>query len=88
MLAREGLLAYILFVTIPHQTVVNAEGKPVAVQIAWKDFLEIQQRLEEVQEEAPSPAWREELHSRAEEIDTGKVQLIEGEAFLEQLRAL
>lgn len=74
--------------TIPHQTLVNAEGKPVAVQIAWEDFVQIQQRLEEDQEEALSPVWREELHSRAEEIDMGKVQLIEGEAFLEQLRAL
>lgn len=74
--------------TIPHQTLVDANGQPVAVQIPWEDFQQIQRRLEQDEDSEISTRWRQELHRRSEEIDSGRVQLIEGEAFLERLRTL
>jgi hypothetical protein len=35
-----------------------------------------------------SQEWREELHSRADDIDSGRVQLVDGEDVLRRLRAI
>jgi len=35
-----------------------------------------------------SEEWREELRNRAEEIDSGRVQLVDGEDFLRRLDAI
>ena len=35
-----------------------------------------------------SERWSNELHKRSQEIDDGKVELVEGEEFLERLRAV
>ena len=41
-----------------------------------------------VDESEVSREWCEELHSRADDIDSGRVKLIDGEDFLRRLRAL
>ena len=35
-----------------------------------------------------SQEWREEIHSRADDIDSGRVKLVDGEKVMEELRAL
>ena len=35
-----------------------------------------------------SPEWLDEIRSRADDIDTGKVKLIDGEEVLRELRAI
>lgn len=41
-----------------------------------------------VVEETVNDEWRRVIHRRADEIDTGKVQLVDEEHFLRKLRAL
>lgn len=74
--------------SFPYQTLLDADGRPVAVQIAWEDFKQIQQRLDQQSDPAVSPEWRKEIQSRVAEIDSGQVTLVDGDAFLERLRAM
>ena len=41
-----------------------------------------------VDESEVSQEWREELHSRADDIDSGRVKLVDGEDFLRRLNAV
>jgi hypothetical protein len=41
-----------------------------------------------IDESEVSEEWSKELHSRADDIDSGRVQLIDGEDFLRRLRAI
>ena len=41
-----------------------------------------------VDESEVSQEWRKELHSRADDIDSGRVQLVDGEDFLRRLDAI
>jgi Putative addiction module component len=70
---------------INHQIVTDAEGRPVAAQIPWDEFIEIQDRLDQ---DLISAQWREEIATRAREIDNGKVQLVDGHDFLQRLRGV
>jgi PHD/YefM family antitoxin component YafN of YafNO toxin-antitoxin module len=74
--------------TITHQTVLDEEGKPVAALIPWDEFKRIQECLSEGGEVEISEEWREELRTRASDIDEGRVELIDGEDFLKRLRVV
>jgi hypothetical protein len=41
-----------------------------------------------VDESEVSQEWREELHRRAEDLDSGRVQLVDGDDFLRRLNAI
>ena len=68
--------------TITHQTLMDANGNPTAALIPWDEFEAIQQRLSEADSDNKdddfelTPEWREELHRRVAEIDSGKAKLI------------
>ncbi len=69
--------------TIHHQIVTDTEGRPVVAQIPGEEFEPVRDRLDEV--DIPDP-WREEIADRAREINEGKVELVDGEDFLQRLR--
>lgn len=60
--------------TIPHQMLMDADGKPVAAQIPWDEFEAIQQRLKEMDDSPLSPEWRAELDRRRQKIDEGMTE--------------
>jgi PHD/YefM family antitoxin component YafN of YafNO toxin-antitoxin module len=71
--------------TITHQTLLDHEGKPTAALIPWDEFEVIRDRLAD---EDISLEWSEAIGKRADEIDKGEVELIDGEDFLQRLRAV
>jgi len=73
---------------IAHQTVLGADGKPSAALIPWEEFERIQERLGEDDDEAVSEEWRNDLERRVSEIDSSEVELVEGEGFMNLLRAV
>lgn len=78
-------MSYTPAMTINHQILTDAEGRPVAAQIPWDEFEAIRDRLDE---EGVSTEWRDEIVKRALEIDKGEVELVDGEDFLQRLRAV
>ena len=70
---------------INHQILTDAEGRSVAAQIPWDEFEVIRDRLDE---DSASMEWRDEIAERAFEIDKGDVELVDGEDFLQRLRAV
>ena len=67
-------MSYHLSMTITHQMLMDADGKPVAAQIPWDEFEAIQHRLEEVDDAPFSPEWRAELDRRRQGIDDGTTE--------------
>ena len=78
--------------TITHQTLMDANGNPTAALIPWDEFEAIQQRLSEVEradsDSEVSSEWSAKIHKRATEIDNGTVELVDGNDFLDRLRAV
>lgn len=73
--------------TISHQKVLDEEGRPVAAQIPWDEFILIQDRLSEVDDKLPlSREWKEELDRRSRELDDGTVEGIPHEEMMRQVR--
>ncbi|MEO0416073.1 MAG: hypothetical protein AAF226_14090 [Verrucomicrobiota bacterium] len=69
--------------TIEHQIVTDADGNPIAAQIPWTEFEKLKQQIDGYELDRE---WSNELHKRAEEIDHGEVDLVEGEDFLKRLK--
>lgn len=84
-LDREGAVSYNRNMIINHQILTDAEGRPVAAQIPWDEFEVIRDRLDE---DSVSVEWRDVIAKRALEIDKGEVELVDGEDFLQRLRAV
>lgn len=75
--------------TITYQTLMDADGNPTAALIPWDEFEAIQQRLSEVDSDSKVDTdWSKEIHNRAAEIDNGTVELVDGDDFLNRLRAV
>ncbi len=72
--------------TIDHQVVTDEAGNRIAAQIPWDQFEAIQDRLAD--EPEVSQEWSDELTQRAEDIDAGRVELIDGDDFLKRLEAV
>ena len=78
-------MSYDRTMIINHQILTDTEGRPVAAQIPWAEFEVIRDRLDEI---SVSGEWRNEITKRAREVDEGEVELVDGDDFLQRLRAV
>ncbi|MCB1231358.1 MAG: addiction module protein [Verrucomicrobiae bacterium] len=72
--------------TIPHQTVFDAEGNPTAALISWDDFQIIRAELEDAEDAPLSPQWRAEIERRVKDVDEGRAKLIPHEEVVTSVR--
>jgi putative addiction module component (TIGR02574 family) len=72
--------------TITHQILTDAEGKPVAAQIPWTEFRVIQAELERSDDAPLTPEWKAELDRRMENYRNGTAGLTPHEKVMEEVR--
>ena len=73
--------------TITHQMLMDADGKPVAAQIPWDEFEAIQHRLEEIDDAPLSSEWRAELDRRRQSIEDGTAKTTPHDQVMAEVRA-
>jgi len=74
--------------TITHQIVTDADGKPVAAQIPWNEFRVIQAELERADDAPLTPEWKAELDRRMENYRNGTAVLTPHDKVMEEVREL
>lgn len=57
-------------------------------QLTHDERCEFAELIASSREDEVSDEWKAELRSRADDIDSGRVQLVDGDDFLKRLRAL
>ncbi len=73
--------------TITHQIVTDAEGKPVAAQIPWDEFQVIKAEIERLENDGPlDPEWKAELDRRSRDLDEGRVEGVSHEEMMSRVR--
>lgn len=57
-------------------------------QLTHEERCEFAELIASSREDEVSDEWKAELRSRADDIDSGRVKLVDGDDFLKRLRAL
>ena len=73
---------------IHKKIVVNEQGTPQEVIISWEEFQKIQDLLGLEEDISISPEWESEIASRIDDIDSGRADLVSGEAVFDRLRSV
>jgi hypothetical protein len=73
---------------IHKKIVVNEQGTPQEVIIPWEEFQKIQYLLGLEEDISISPEWESEIASRIDDIDSGRADLVSGEAVFDRLRSV
>ena len=72
--------------TITHQILTDADGKPVAALIPWDEFRVIQAELERSENAPLAPEWKTELDRRMETYRNGTARLTPHDEVMEEVR--
>ena len=73
---------------IHKKIVVNEQGTPQEVIIPWEEFQKIQYLLGLDQDVSISADWESEIASRIDDLDSGRADLVPGEAVFDRLRSV
>lgn len=73
---------------IHKKIVVDEQGTPQEVIISWEEFQKIQHLLGLQEDICISPDWEAEIASRIDDIDSGRADLVSGEAVFDRVRSL
>lgn len=74
------------FMPITHQTVLGADGEPVAALIPWDEFQVIKAELDPPGDAPLSDQWKAELNQRSRDLDNGAATPVGHTEMIDRVR--